>query len=173
MKKIMGLFFMFFVFFVANMVLAEEKKPINVYDGLEFGMTLEQVKTSIKKSGNYMLRNVPGESYYQYFNGRKRVVVSVWFTNQKLSQIRVKFEGGRVTKMESAKEVFNENKKECISMWGVPTRDEDNLVVWDRDNNIGALRLDPPENPYDYPNLRLVLSTVKDTKEVQLAIQGN
>ena len=170
MKKIMGLFF---VFFVANIVYAEEKKPINVYDGLEFGMTLEQVKTSIKESGNYILRNVPGESYNQYFNGRKRFAVSVWFTNQKLSQIRVKFEGGRVTKMESAKELFNEKKKECISMWGVPTRDEKNLVVWDRDKNIGVLRLDPSENPYDYPTLQLLLSTIKDTKEVQLAIQGS
>jgi len=179
------------VIFVYDVFAKKPKKEevylIKGYDGIEFGMTFEEVVQHLAKidevlkdkNGNPQFERVPTKPYYRYWINRSKnrktsqSEVTVWFKDWKVVQLRDVFGGERLNKTESAIKVFEEKKKELIKKWGVPTRDEKDLVTWVRDDGLAILRLIRPNNPYAYPVLKLVVSAMGNaTDEILRTIRG-
>lgn len=164
---------LFLLTFSLPLISSAQDNKINLikgYDGINFGMTINKVGQHLAKlEGSPKLERVPTKPYYRYWIKRKGnpSEVSVWFKGQKVIQLKDVFGGKRLNKTNSAIKVFEEKKKEFIRKWGLPTRQQKDLVVWVKKDGIAVLRLIRPDNPYALPVLKIVVSTTKNTAEIK------
>ena len=164
------------------------KKPplIKGYDGIKLGMTSDEVVQHLAnlegvvkdKKGNPQFEKVPAKPYYRYWINRSKdrkrdqSEVTVWFKDGKVTQIRDVFGGRMLDKTKSAIAVFGEKKKEFTKKWGTPTRRQRELATWVRDDGMAVLRLIRADNPYSFPVLKVVISAIKNSAEIQRTIKG-
>jgi hypothetical protein len=148
------------------------ERPIERYDGIEFGTTLNQVKERLVSvqgiskdaAGKPLLEKVPTKTYYRYYvqrssaKGELTSEVNVYFKNGKVVQFKDVFGGSRVSTRQSVTRTFNEKIEELTKLWGNPTAKSKLLATWVRDNRKAVLSLEIPESQYAYPVLKIVVA---------------
>jgi hypothetical protein len=140
---------------------------------------LARLKTVIKdEKGNPQFERVPAKPYYRYWINRSKdgkgdqSEVSVWFKDGKVIQIRDVFGGKRLNETESAVQVFGKKGAEFTKKWGTPTHSQRDMMTWARDDGVVVLRLIRPDNPYALPILKVVVSSVRNSSEIEKTIRG-